>query len=295
LNVASASWVPFSINSLIAGQSAQGYEQVFQVVGTAGNGLPVNTFGYDYTFLVMNSGTLPIDGFFFDVGVPNTPVAVKAFVTGAQGNDTFTAPGGADPGIFPNAVVGGPRPTQNISGELGVLNPYAFGSIPLYTINGAGVNPIPPLQGLLQTWGFEQFWNPGMTSYLARFYANTPLNPYGALPPGYVTRFDVFSPLAPVPGGGGVDPLSTGNYFGIDDGLGDLSNLILSPGVGTCDPNPGATNPCDASLPAGILGIPAFGNSTTSVNVLIPEPGTVALMMAGLSGIVIVRRRSTRG
>jgi hypothetical protein len=283
---------------LIAGQGAQGYEQVFQVVGTGqtGNGLPMATFGFDYTFLVVNTGTLPIDGFFFDVGVSNNAPALKAFVAGPQGNDTFSAPGGVDPGIFPNAVVGGPRPTQNISGELGVLNPYAFGSIPLYTVNGAGVNPIPPLQGLLQTWGFEQFWNPAMTSYLARFYSNTPLNPYGPLPPGFLTRFDVFSPFGPVPGGGGVDPLSSGNFFGIDDGLGDLSNLIVSPAVATCDPTVGGTNSCDMVFPLGLRGIPAFGNSTTNVNVVIPEPGTVALMMAGLTGIAIIRRRrSTRG
>jgi PEP-CTERM motif len=285
-----ASWIQFNVTSLVAGQSAVGFEQIFRVTGTGagGNGLAVGSTGFDYTYLVWNTGVLPIDGFFFDVGVPNTAAGVNAFVNGPQGADTFTAAGGGDLGIFPNApFVGGPRPTQNINGELGVLNPYFFDSSPINPINGVGVNPLPPLQGVLQTWGFEQFWNPGMTAYLARFYANTPGDPYGPLPSGFITRFDVYSPFGPVAGGGGVDPLDSGNYIGIDDPAGDLSNLILSPAVTPCDPT--VAGSCDMSLPAAITGVPGMGSTTTANSA--PEPGTIAMMVMGLGGILLFLRR----
>ncbi len=282
MQTANAAWVRFAITSITPGESAVGYEQIFRVAGTGagGNGIPVGTAGYDYAYLVWNTGAIPIDGFFFDVGVANTGVGVNAFVNGPQGNDTFTATGGADGPFAAAPFVGGPKPTQNINGELGVLNPYAFGSSPIYPINGVGVNPLPPAQGVLQSWGFEQYWNPGMTAYLARFYANTPGDPYGKLPVGYITRFDVFSPLGPVPGGGGVDPLASGNYLGIDDGLGDLSDLILSPTVTPCDPTVAAA--CDSSLPAELANLPAEGS--------VPEPGTMLMMAAGLGGVLLYRR-----
>jgi hypothetical protein len=286
-----AAWIPFSITSLVPGQKAQGYEQIFKVTGTGvgGNGLAIGSVGFDYTFLVWNTGTVPIDGFFFDVGVANNAAALKAFVNGPQGADTFTAAGGADLGIFPNApFVGGPRPTQNINGELGVLNPYFFGSAPIYPINGIFVNPLPPAQGVLQSWGFEQFWNPGMTAYLARFYANTPGDPYGPLPSGFITRFDVYSPFGPVSGGGGVDPLDSGNYFGIDDGLGNLSDLVLSPAVTPCDPT--VSGACDNSLPSAIAGLQSLGTSGSANNA--PEPGTIAMMAVGIGVVAIARRRN---
>jgi hypothetical protein len=119
----------------------------------------------------------------------------------------------AAPMRFPNEVVGGPRPTPNINGELAPLNPYFFDSRPINAMNGIGVNPLPPAR-VLHGWGFEQFWNATHTAYLARWYANTPTDPYGQLPPGFVTRFDVFSPFGPVPGGGGTDPFGSGNFIG---------------------------------------------------------------------------------
>jgi hypothetical protein len=153
------------------------------------------------------------------------------------------------------------------------------------------VNPLPPLQGVLQTWGFEQFWNVGLTAYLARWYANTPLDPYGPLPPGFITRFDVYSPFGPVPGGGGIDPLGSGSVIAIDDGLGDLSNLIGSPAVTVCDPT--VAGSCDTSLPAELTGLTALG-STSPTNGAVPEPGSLALMAGGFGGLLLILKRRKR-
>jgi hypothetical protein len=86
-----------------------------------------------------------------------------------------------DDGVFSNVpFVGKLRPTPNINGELGPLNPYAFDSAPVNPINGPGINPLPPLQGV-QQGGFQQYWNAGLTAYLARWYSNTPLNSFGPI------------------------------------------------------------------------------------------------------------------
>jgi hypothetical protein len=294
-----AAWIRFNVTSLNPGQSAVGYEQIFRVAGTGPGGNGLNGPGFDYTYLVWNTGASPIDGFFFDVGVANTKAAVAAFVAASVlANDTFTAPGGVDDAVFPNApFVGGLRPTPNINGELGPLNPYAFDSAPVNPINGPGVNPLPPLQGVLQQWGFQQYWNAGLTAYLARWYSNTPLNSFGPLPGvsaaaprGWITRFDVFSPFGPVPGGGGVDPLDSGNFIAIEDGLGNFSDLITSPAVLPCDPTvPGS---CDTSLPAELLGLQALGIST-SANGNVPEPAPMVLIAIGLACILPFRRRRT--
>jgi hypothetical protein len=285
-----AAWVPFTITSLNPGQSAIGFEQIFRVPGTGagGNGLGPNG-GFDYAYLVANTGAAAIDGFLFDVGVANTRAAVAAFVAASPvALDTFTAPGGGDPGLFPNVVVGGPRPTPNINGELGPMNPVGVGFGPVNPINGPGVNPLPPLQGVLQQWGFEQFWNAGLTAYLARWYSNTPLDGVGPLPPRFYTRFDVFSPNGPVPGGGGVDPFDPGNFIAIDDGLGNLSDLITSPAVTPCDPT--VSGSCDTTMPTGLAGFGPVGPRST-VNGAVPEPVPMFLMGGGLVMLSLVRRR----
>lgn len=285
-------WIEFSITSVNPGQSAIGFEQIFEVPGTGARGNGLTGPGFDYAYLVLNTGRDPIDGFFFDVGVLNTRAGVATFVANSpRGQDTFTASGGRDDGVFPNVFPGGRRPTQDINGELGPLNPYFFDSAPVNPLNGPGVNPLPPGQGRLQQWGFEQFWNPAMTAYLARWYANTPSNGLGALPSGFITRFDVFSPFGPVPGGGGVDPLDTGNYIGLDDGSGDFSNLILSPAVTPC--NPAVLNSCASGLPPGLTET-GFGPVGRANNV-IPEPASMILLLLGLASFGFsIQRRSRR-
>jgi hypothetical protein len=69
-----ATFIRFAVTSLTPGQSAIGDEQIAPVTGTGagGNGLSIGATGFDYTYLVWNTGALPIDGFLFDVGVTNT-------------------------------------------------------------------------------------------------------------------------------------------------------------------------------------------------------------------------------
>jgi hypothetical protein len=215
---------------------------------------------------------LDIDGFFFSVGVANP--SVFAF---AAPNVGASAPGGADPGLFPAVAAGGVSP--NINGEFGPVNPFIADSHALNPVNGPGVHPLPPAQGILQQWGFEQFYNNPFTAYVARYYSNTPADAVGALPKNFFTRFDVFSPFGPVPGAGGVDPLSLSpNFFGIDDGLGDLSNLITSPSVTPCDP--AAQGDCDTSLPTGTANFTLLGPDPNGTNSPIPEPVTAVPLAA---------------
>jgi len=293
-----AAWIPFTVTSLHPGQSARGWEQIFKVPGTGagGNGLPAGG-GFDYAFLVANTGIFGIQGFTFSVGVPNNAAALAAFNNASlfAGNYTATAAGGADLPAFPNILApAGLRPTPNINGAFGAVNPFTVGSKPLNPVNGPGVNPLPPLQGVLQQWGFEQFRNNPFTAYDARFYGNNPndhLNPF-FLPAGFITRFDVFSPFGPVPGGGAVDPLDTSvSFIAIDDGFGNISDLMTTLAANTpCDPTLGG---CDTSLPPDTsmflgLGQPFGPNSQ------IPEPSSIFLMAIGMSGLALaLRRRNT--
>src|ERR1700761_4816459 len=101
-------WIQFNVTSLNRGQEAIGFEQIFRVAGTGQGGNGLNGPGYDYAYLIWNTGALPIDGFFFDVGVANTRAALSAFVANSPRRlDTFTARGGGDDGVFPNVAVGG--------------------------------------------------------------------------------------------------------------------------------------------------------------------------------------------
>jgi hypothetical protein len=167
------------------------------------------------------------------------------------------------------------------------MNPVRVGFGPVNPINGPGVLPLAPLQGVLQQWGFEQFWNAGLTAYLARWYSNTPLDGVGPLPPRFYTRFDVFSPFGPVPGGGGVDPLDAGNFIAINDGLGNLSDLITSPAVTPCDQT--VTGSCDMTMAAGLTGFGQIGPGS-HVNGAVPEPVPMLLMGAGLLTLGLLRR-----
>jgi hypothetical protein len=49
--------------------------------GQSGNGIPVGKTGFDYTYLVANTGTVPINGFVFSVGVANNVPALTTFNT----------------------------------------------------------------------------------------------------------------------------------------------------------------------------------------------------------------------
>jgi hypothetical protein len=93
-----------------------------------------------------------------------------------------------------------------------------------------------------------------------------------------------------VPGGGGVDPLDTGNFIGIEDGLGNFSDLITSPPVLPCDPT--VAGSCDTSIPAELLGLQALGISS-SANGNVPEPSPIVLIAIGIAGIVTFRQRRT--
>jgi hypothetical protein len=214
---------------------------------------------FDYEFLVANIGTVGINGFYGGIG--NFAVAVAA------GQKLGTAAGGADPPRFPASVIGGAFGPL-ISGEAGATNPFS---------------PVP-----FVNWGFEQFDDRPMagalpaTSYVVRWFD---IGITGPLPPGFFTRFDLFSTFGPSPGGGGVDPPMGGVFFGLEDTLGngftlDTSNLTIN----SCNPATD-TNCSGSTIPSNFNGNSAFGFA--------PEPGTWLLMGAGLTGVWLLRRRST--
>jgi hypothetical protein len=204
-------WVVFPVAGLHPGQSALVAEQIFSNPNFGGR--------LDYEFLVANTGTVPLDGFF--LGVPGGGGGLAlALAGGLRYADAF---GGAD-GPFPAVVPGG------------VLN------APIADYYGA-TNPFSP--ALFKFWGFEQF-NAGPAYVVRWFAAGTP-----AMPPGFFTRFDLISTFPPVPGGGAVDPpdfnLSFIGIDGIDPILGDINTIIDSPIVVSC--TSANTSPCSSAMP----------------------------------------------
>src|SRR5260370_1103875 len=104
-STAQAAFVTFVINPANLNERALVGEQIYVVPG-----------GYDYEFLVANTGTVGINGFYGGIG--NFAVAV------AGGQWGGTAAGGADPPRFPASVIGGAfRPL--LTGEPGDMNPYS--------------------------------------------------------------------------------------------------------------------------------------------------------------------------
>jgi hypothetical protein len=242
-------WVVFPVAGLHPGQSALVAEQIF----------PNPNFGglLDYEFLVANTGTVPLDGFF--LGVPGGAGGLAlALAGGLRYADAF---GGAD-GPFPAVVPGG------------VLN------APIADYYGA-TNPFSP--ALFKFWGFEQFNNPANGAYVVRWFAaGVP-----PMPPGFFTRFDLISAFGPVPGGGAVDPPDFNLTFigidGIDPILGDINTVIDSPVVTSC---PSVTEGgCSSSNPAEFSRFTALA---------VPEPALVTLLgvgLASLAGLSVRRRR----
>jgi hypothetical protein len=146
------------------------------------------------------------------------------------------------------------------------------------------------------SWGFEEWDNRPFAganpNYLVRWYAPTQGAAFPAtMPPGFFTRFDLFSRFGPVAGGGAVDPFAGGGLI-IDDGLGDLDTLMFGQSVTPCDL--GSTS-CDlTSLPdlttdptASTDGISGFNLSQTlgqanDTLIDVPEPASMVLLGTGL-------------
>lgn len=247
-STAHANFVVFSVGGLHPGESALVAEQIFSNPNFGGL--------FDYEFLVFNTslnlGPLnnfgAIDGFF--VGVPGDGGLGIALAGGLR---FASAPGGGD-GPFPNVVPGG------------ALDP------PITDFFGA-TNPFSPV--LFKFWGFEQFDNLPF-AYVVRWYAFDGIPP---MPRGFFTRFDLISPFGPVPGGGGVDPFGPTSLIGIDDGIGNVSQ-VDSPIVTVCSPD-SATNPCTNTIPAEFASALAFGA---------PEPDSIYLLGIGLLALGLIRR-----
>ena len=249
---AQAGFVFFTINPANLNERALVGEQIFVVPG-----------GVDYEFLVENIGTVGINGFFGGVG--NRALAV------AGGQWVGTAAGGADPANgFPASVVGG-----------------AFG--PLITGEAGATNPFSPVPAF--TWGFEEFDDRAVpaglpTNYVVRWF-NTGL--LGPLPPGFFTRFDLFSPFGPTPGGGGVDPPTGDPFFGFEDvfnGNNDLWTLdTANLTIQSCNPATDANcNP--SAIPGNLEGATAFGS--------VPEPASTPLVGFLILASIIVHKRASR-
>jgi hypothetical protein len=231
-------------------------EQIFAIGGV-----------FDYEFLVRNIGTVPISGFFGGVG--NKAGAI------AGGQWVGTAAGGADAANgFPASVAGG-----------------IFG--PLISAAAGATNPFSPV--LFNSWGFEEFDNrvvpAGLpTSYVVRWF-DTGLT--GPLPVGFFTRFDLFSPFPPTPGGGGVDPPIGDPFFGLNDPAGDPFTPLFDSvnlNIPSCTPSGPGDTACGnaATIPGGFSGASAFGGARASG---VPEPSTLLLMGGGFLAIALVRRR----
>jgi hypothetical protein len=249
---AQAGFVTFVLaNPANANEVALVGEQIFAIGGGQ----------LDYEFLVRNIGTVPISGFFGGVG--NKAVAI------AGGQWVGTAAGGADAANgFPASVAGG-----------------FFG--PLISGAAGATNPFSPV--LFNTWGFEEFDDrvvpAGLpTNYVVRWF-DTGFT--GPLPVGFFTRFDLFSPFPPTPGGGGVDPPTGEVFFGLEDPALDLFNPLFDSGsldIQSCTPTGPSDPACGnaAATPGGFDGSQAFGT---------PEPSTILLMGGGFLAFALLRHR----
>jgi hypothetical protein len=269
---AEAGWVVFPV--------AQGGKSALVAENITFN--PINSQFY-YTFAVANTtpGLAPprIDGFYLGVG----PRA-NAMAGGMQFN--VGPAGGADPGAgFPAAPGGLLGGTALLSG-----------------VFDASTTPLVP--AATTTWGFEEFDDRGAgilpnTAYVMRWYdplQNTnnatdlprvllnPLQQIGKphIGPWLVTgAFQLVSPFGPVPGYGGIDPLS-GGYLGVEESgsLLQINDRFDSSNIGNGPP-------------------PGLGSLGNLGSAPAPEPGSLALCATAAVGLGFVaavrrwRRRAT--
>jgi hypothetical protein len=258
-------WFPFTLN---AGENGVVAERIVRN--------PVSGI-FDYQYFLFNTGFRNIDGFSLFVGNP-FPLGVN--------NALFVATrlGGGD-GPFPNIVA---------TGNLGV--PFLTG-VASWTFAAT------------PSWGFEEFDNRPFAgpnpNYLVRWYAPLQGAAFPAtMPPGFYTRFDLFSRFGPVAGGGAVDPFAGGGLI-IDDGLNDFDTLLFNQsvtpctlGAANCDltttPNPTTDDPNAATdFPNGFNLNQQLGQANDTV-LDVPEPASGALLGGGLAVLWRVRRRSSK-
>jgi hypothetical protein len=249
---ARAGFITFTVNAP-NGESALVAEQI-SVAACPGGAC------YDYEFLVANNGPLNIDGFFLGVG------AVPAFPP--AGDLEVATMGSPANGPFPAVAAGG-----------------AFTALLTAPFEEGATNPYSPV--LFPYWGFLQFDDGAgglpLTYYELGWYTGFPgAGALPALPPGFFTRFDLFSTLGPVAGGGGIDPFS-GDVFAIIDinpGGPDYGYGSGDTAVPVCGGNTGVA--CAIGLPPGFGGDQPAGE--------FPEPASLLLAGTGLVALTAGRR-----
>ncbi len=260
-STACAGWIVFPVVSAPGSppETALVAEQIFRVPG--GGGL------LDYEFLVANRGPDPIDGFFLGVG------KVAAALVGGGGtlppaDQWFASANDPANGPFPALVAGG-----------AINTPLA---VPFWA---GPTNPFSP--ALFQFWHFTQFDDSKVLGVLPTNYYvvgwGTGYDPTGAvqralppLLPGFYTRFDLFSFFGPVPGTGGIDPLS-GAEIGIEDIQPNGSPFL---DFGTETMTTGLTvSDTSSPIPIDFSGFTPFG-------LPVPEPSTFLTLAIGLLGVV---------